>query len=141
VLLAMSLACAFAEAQQDVRVLCPLTCHCVSQIFGQQGIDWVDFISNWTIVGTHFVVCFWVDESVSNLLELSLTRRSSFFRALFTNRLTGPIPETLGQLTVLTLLYVFGWLWLRCRRSTNLFHAGVFTTTSWSGRFLRRLGN
>jgi hypothetical protein len=74
-------------------------------------IDWVDSVDDWTIDGTHLVVrvrgdYYYVGAHVSGFAR----------RDLNNNQLTSSIPSTIGQLTALTVLYVFV-LTIQCRSS------------------------
>jgi hypothetical protein len=91
-----------------------------SQELAQSPVVWIDFIVDWRIDRTHSVVrcrvlCFGAE---SELTELR--------RSLYGNLISGPIPSSIGQLVVLTHLYV-DMLTIQCPQALL---AGIFTTTS-----------
>lgn len=69
-----------------------------------QSAFWTNSINNWTFGGTEALVRCLLSSCCGGVVEA----HSFFHRALYSNLLTGPIPQTIGEMTSLTVLYDWG---------------------------------
>jgi hypothetical protein len=96
---------------------------CFAQDPAQQQSDRTDPIDNWKIdVARLLVCCCWL--TFHRRAHTDFSRRVTY-----NNRLVGPIPTEIGQLTALTVLYVVNFD-SNDLTSLLLWHAGAFRTTS-----------